>query len=95
MKIIVTFLPNDFCVSKLHGFDPKFSEESFKIGLKFVGCAVKELWIFNYLIWFNLINLFIFNLLVLCVYSFLFENKELDQMGNWYNLLSVGNIEDG
>ena len=45
MKIIVTFQPNDFCVSKLHGFDLKFSEESFKTGLKLVGCTVKELWI--------------------------------------------------
>ena len=43
MKIIVTFQPNDFCASKLHGFDLKFSEESFKTGLKLVGCAVKEL----------------------------------------------------
>ena len=43
MKIIVTFQPNDFCVSKLHGFDLKFFEESFKTGLKLVGCAVKEL----------------------------------------------------
>ena len=43
MKIIVSFQPNDFCVSKLHGFDPKFSEESFKTSLKLVGCVVKEL----------------------------------------------------
>ena len=43
MKIIVTFQPNDFCVSKLHGYDPKFSEESFKAGLKLVGCTIKEL----------------------------------------------------
>ena len=41
-----------------------------------------------------LINLFICYLLVLLVY-FLFENKEWHQMGNWYSLLSVGNIEEG
>ena len=54
MKIILIFQPNDICVSKLHGFDPKFSEESFKAGLKLVGCAVKELWIFKL---FHLIHL--------------------------------------
>ena len=42
MKIIVTFQTNNFCVSKLHGFDPKFSEESFKTGLKLVGCVIKD-----------------------------------------------------
>ena len=46
MKLIVTFQPNDFCVSKLHGFDQKFSEKSFKTGLKLVGYAVKELQFF-------------------------------------------------
>ena len=76
MKIIVTFQPNDFCVSKLLGFDPKFSEESFKTGLKLVGCTVKELWIFNYSILFNLINLFIFYLLVLFVYFFNLKTKD-------------------
>ena len=50
LKNIATSQPNDFCVNKLYGFDPNFSEESFKIGLKFVGCVVKELWIFNHLL---------------------------------------------
>ena len=71
MKIIVTFQPNDFCVSKLHGFDPKFSEESFKAGLKLVGCAVKELWIFKL---FHLISFkLIYSSFIYLFYLFIFH----------------------
>ena len=42
MKNIVTFEPNDFLLNKLRGFDPKYSGESFKTGLKSVRCVFKE-----------------------------------------------------
>ena len=81
-----------FCVSKLHGFDPKFSEESFKTGLKLVGCAVKELWIFKL---FHFISFkLIYSSFIYLFYLFIFHWK-IENDINWYNLLSVGTIEEG